>query len=87
MLSFASILVKLLCCNRRMIEVMLKEIGRRPGSLEGEDLAGALKEGTPLAEDREGYALAAGLALGLITLGKGRSAIGVSDLAVEDTLR
>ena len=40
-----------------------------------------------VTQDREGYALAAGLALGLITLGRGRSAVGLADLHVEDKLR
>ena len=43
--------------NRHMVQVMLREIGHPPGpELE-------------FAEDRESYALSAGLALGLITLG------------------
>ncbi len=40
-----------------------------------------------VTQDREGYALAAGLALGLITLGKGRSAVGLADLHLEEKLR
>ena len=40
-----------------------------------------------MAADREGYALAAGLALGLTCLGKGRTAVGLSDLHLEDRLR
>jgi hypothetical protein len=40
-----------------------------------------------VTQDREGYALAAGLALGLITLGKGRAAVGLADLHLEDKLR
>ena len=35
----------------------------------------------------QGYSLAAGLALGLITLGRGRTAMGLADLRVEDRLR
>ena len=58
---------------------MLEEIGRRPGSSEGGSGIGA--------QEREGYALAAGLALGLITLGRGRQALGLSDLRIEDRLR
>jgi anaphase-promoting complex subunit 1 len=38
-------------------------------------------------QDREAYALAAGLALGLITLGRGRGAAGLADLQIEDRLR
>jgi hypothetical protein len=37
-----------------------------------------------VTQDREGYALAAGLALGLITLGRGRAAVGLADLHLED---
>ena len=40
--------------NRHMVEVMLREIGREPG---------------PELENWESYALSAGLALGMITLG------------------
>ena len=40
-----------------------------------------------MTQDREGYALAAGLALGLITLGKGRGAAGLADLHLEEKLR
>lgn len=76
-----------LVLSRETIETMLTEIGRRPGAMEGGDSAGGTREGGPVPEDREGYALAAGLALGLVTLGKGRTAIGVSDLKIEDRLR
>ena len=40
-----------------------------------------------VTQDREGYALAAGLALGLIALGRGRGAAGLADLRLEDRLR
>ena len=40
-----------------------------------------------MTRDREGYALAAGMALGLVTLAKGRAAVGLSDLRLEDKLR
>lgn len=58
---------------------MLEEIGRRPCSSESGSGVGA--------QEREGYALAAGLALGLITLGRGRQALGLSDLRIEERLR
>jgi anaphase-promoting complex subunit 1 len=58
--------------HRLMTEILLAEIGRKPGPL--------------LLQDREGYALAAGLALGLVTLGKGRSAAGLASLQLEDRL-
>lgn len=37
--------------------------------------------------DREGYALAAGLSLGLVALGAGRGAVGLADLELERRLR
>ena len=48
--------------DRFMTEVLLGEIGRRASD--------------SIAVDREGYALAAGLALGMVTLGKGSQASG-----------
>ncbi|PSC69420.1 anaphase-promoting complex subunit 1 isoform X2 isoform B [Micractinium conductrix] len=77
-------------CHRVMAEVMLEEIGRRPGAAaQGED--GGQPHGAGLhkgvTQDREGYALAAGLALGLITLGRGRAAVGLADLHLEEKLR
>ena len=69
---------------------MLGEIGRRPASAEaavGAGLAGSGRENVPPALDWEGYSLAAGLALGLITLGRGRAATGLSDLRIEERLR
>ncbi|KAL2629518.1 hypothetical protein R1flu_014204 [Riccia fluitans] len=59
--------------HRLTTEILLAEIGRKPGG------------DSPL--DREGYALAAGLALGLVTLGRGNDAWGLSDLRIEDRLR
>jgi anaphase-promoting complex subunit 1 len=40
-----------------------------------------------VAAEREGYALAAGFALGLVTLGSGRRALGLADLRLEEQLR
>lgn len=60
---------------------MIEEIGRRPGNADAAGAAGAV------AQDREGYALAAGLALGLITLGRGHDAAGLADLDIVDRLR
>ncbi|CAM6126515.1 unnamed protein product [Calypogeia fissa] len=59
--------------HRLTTEILLAEIGRKPG---GDN-----------ALDREGYALAAGLALGLVTLGRGNDAWGLADLHIEDRLR
>ncbi|GJP44122.1 hypothetical protein CLOM_g3524 [Closterium sp. NIES-68] len=59
--------------HRLTTEILLDEIGRRP---EGEG-----------SMEREGYSLAAGLALGLVTLGTAGSAWGLSDLRVEDQLQ
>jgi anaphase-promoting complex subunit 1 len=54
---------------------MLQEIGRRAGqSGSGQNAAGVCAA----SHDREGYALAAGMALGLITLGKGDLALGLT---------
>lgn len=84
---------------RLTTEIMIEEIGRRPGNAGGAgagdggdagvqrnnaDAAGAAGA---VAQDREGYALAAGLALGLITLGRGHDAAGLADLHIVDRLR
>eukprot|EP00899_Mesostigma_viride_P028297 jgi/Mesvir1/8652/Mv02596-RA.1 len=58
--------------HRLMTEILLDEIGKRPG---GES-----------AQDLEGYSLAAGLALGLVTLGQGSTAVGLADLGLCDRL-
>ncbi|KAI5082088.1 hypothetical protein GOP47_0001831 [Adiantum capillus-veneris] len=58
--------------HRLTTEILLAEIGRKPGS--------------DNVLEREGYALAAGLALGLVTLGKGKSAWGLADLSIEERL-
>lgn len=60
--------------HRRMVEVMLNEIGCEPGP----DLEHA--------KDRECYALCAGLSLGMIVLGQGRSSAALLDLNIEDRL-
>ncbi len=51
--------------HRRYTEVLLEEIGRRPE----DNLV-----------NREGYSLVAGLALGMITLGKGSTAVGLAGM-------
>ncbi len=77
---------------------MIEEIGRRPGGVSGGggeagDSAAQRNNADPagasgaVAQDREGYALAAGLALGLITLGRGHDAAGIADLHIVDRLR
>ena len=58
--------------HRLMTEVLLGEIGR-PAANE-------------LLECRESYSLTAGLALGMLTLGRGSHAAGLADLRLEDTL-
>ncbi|XP_056632382.1 anaphase-promoting complex subunit 1 isoform X1 [Diorhabda sublineata] len=60
--------------HRHITEVLLTEIGRPPGP-EMEN-----------SVDRESYSLAAGLALGLVTLKNGERPSGLSDLNVPDTL-
>lgn len=60
--------------KRHIAEVLVQEIGRPPGP-EMENCV-----------ERESYALTAGLALGLVTLGKGESPPGLKDLQLSDTL-
>lgn len=60
--------------KRHMAEILLQEIGRPPGP-EMENCV-----------ERESYALTAGLALGLVTLGQGESPTGLRDLQLPDTL-
>lgn len=60
--------------HRHIAEVLLSEIGRPPGP-EMEN-----------SVDRESYSLAAGLALGLVTLKCGGNAAGLSDLNLPDNL-
>lgn len=60
--------------HRHMTEVLLAEIGRPPGP-EMEN-----------SVDRESYSLAAGLALGLVTLKQGGRLSGLADLNVPDLL-
>ncbi|KAJ6638177.1 Anaphase-promoting complex subunit 1 [Pseudolycoriella hygida] len=60
--------------KRHIAEILLQEIGRPPGP-EMENCV-----------ERESYALASGLALGLVTLGKGESPPGLRDLHLPDTL-
>ena len=60
--------------HRLMSEILLAEIGKEPG-------------GDSSPQGREGYALSAGLALGLVTLGRGRDAIGLVDLRIPERLR
>uniref|UniRef100_A0AAG5DRA5 Anaphase-promoting complex subunit 1 n=1 Tax=Anopheles atroparvus TaxID=41427 RepID=A0AAG5DRA5_ANOAO len=60
--------------KRHITEVLLQEIGRPPGP-EMEN-----------AVERESYALAAGLALGMVTLGRGDQLTGLRDLAIPGEL-
>ncbi|KAF5273421.1 hypothetical protein FQA39_LY07438 [Lamprigera yunnana] len=60
--------------HRHITEVLLSEIGRPPGP--------EMENST----DRESYSLAAGLALGLVTLEQGGRPSGLLDLNVPDTL-
>ena len=72
--------------NRQMAEIMVEEIGRRASGEPANNNTTATAV-LPVSSHREGYALAAGAALGLVTLGSGRSAPGISDLQLEDRLR
>ena len=61
--------------HRLMTEVLLGEISSR-----------AAREKVKGEGERSGYALAAGMGLGLVLLGRGAEAVGVSDLRIEDRL-
>jgi len=68
--------------HRRAVEIALAEIGRDPAG------GGANAESDAHASGgREGYALAAGFALGLTALGRGADAVGLADLRVVERLR
>lgn len=69
--------------HRLMAEIMLEEMARRPGPTSQEN--DRLHDG--VSHDREGYALAAGIGLGLITLGKGSKSVGLSDLNIEERVK
>ena len=58
--------------HRIMTEVLLEEIVRKPS--------------TDNWRDQEGYALAAGIGLGLVNLGRGPSTTGLADMDLEDRL-
>ncbi|XP_017493946.1 PREDICTED: anaphase-promoting complex subunit 1-like, partial [Rhagoletis zephyria] len=60
--------------KRHIAEVLLQEVGRPPGP----EMENSI--------ERESYALTAGLALGLVTLGLGDSPAGLLDLQIPDTL-
>ncbi|EDW62517.1 anaphase-promoting complex subunit 1 [Drosophila virilis] len=60
--------------KRHIAEVLLQEIGRPPGP----EMENSI--------ERESYAMTAGLALGLVTLGQGESPAGLRDLQLPDTL-
>lgn len=74
-------------CHRRMAEIMLEEIGHRASDDAGANANSGVTGSIPISSHREGYALAAGAALGLIMLGAGHSAPGVADLRFVDRLR
>ena len=59
--------------QRLIVETLLSELGKSP---EGSVITG-----------RESYALSAGFALGLVTLGRGHTASGLSDLHIAERLR
>ncbi|KAG1696502.1 Anaphase-promoting complex subunit 1 [Nymphon striatum] len=60
--------------HRHTAEVLLSEIGRLPGP----EIENCM--------DRESYSLTSGLALGLVTFGKGSEIVGLSDLNLADVL-
>ncbi|KAJ0401522.1 hypothetical protein P43SY_009382 [Pythium insidiosum] len=78
--------------HRLMTELLLAEITRAPSTVQygssHTGTTGVAPTGTPF-DQLEGYSLAAGLALGLVVLGRGRSTggdPGLADLMLEDRL-
>jgi hypothetical protein len=65
-------------CHRPMAKILLEELGRRPATT---------GSATTSVGDWEGYALAAGLGLGLVCLGRGGRAAGLASLGLEQQLR
>jgi hypothetical protein len=65
----------------------MEEIARRPGPGGPTEMGTGVNSGCAVAQEREGYALAAGLAVGLITLGRGHNTVGIADLQLPDRLR
>lgn len=78
-----------------MAELLIREVERLASGSAGPQHPGGPGSsrtggsGAPggITHDREGYALAAGLALGMVTLGTGRQAPGLADLKLEERLR
>ena len=70
--------------RRLTAELMMEEIGRRPTTT---DSAGAQNGSVSHPDNREGYAWAAAMGLGLITLGRGRRAAGLADMRIQQRLR
>ena len=82
----------LMCMSRLTAEVMMDEISKRPGpNFHDQGYASRSShhrvEGSAIGFNREGYALAAGLALGLITLGQGLKLGSLADLNLPERLR
>lgn len=72
---------------RLTAELMIEEIGRRPTSLDTTCATQNPQGSAHHPENRESYAWSAAMGLGLITLGKGRNASGLSDMRIEQRLR
>lgn len=66
---------------------MIEEIGRRPTSADTSCATQAPQGSAHHPENRESYAWSAAIGLGLITLGKGRNASGLTDMRIEQRLR
>ncbi|CEG47463.1 Anaphase-promoting complex (APC), subunit 1 (meiotic check point regulator/Tsg24) [Plasmopara halstedii] len=74
---------------RLMTELLLAEIVRSPSSSQFVESTGTTGSSTPSFDQIDGYALAAGMALGLVTLGRGHSTTGdpgLADLKLEEKL-
>ena len=73
--------------HRRTCEIALAEIGRDPSGSHSGGSSSNGEGGAHAFGGREGYALAAGFALGLTALGRGADAVGLADLRVVQRLR
>ena len=72
---------------RLAAEILLDEIGQSPGTLDTKSKPESHGVSSVVVAEREGYSLAAGMALGLVCLGHGSRALGLSDMHIESRLR
>ena len=73
--------------HQSIAEILVQEIGRSPGAQDANDGRNRTAVQQGVTKDCEAYALAAGIAIGLVTLGKGRKAFPPSASSLESQLR